>query len=530
MSDAEKDDLLERAQLLQRAKQIQAQQQKSAQDQPGLGLKQTALEHGANAVALGYLPQLQAAAEPITTGIGNVGIRAQNLFSGHKQPLVEPSPYLEARDANIKRIQAQAVENPKAALASDIGGAVVGGIATPIPGLGAAKGIIGGVARGAASGALQAGLQNPGDVEGQINPMQINERLEKTEEGAVIGGLTAGAGEGIRKGLRGFSKAAPALKDIAEASALKSSGAMLKDFREAYGKEDVNKLGRFMIDNKLAKAGNSYQDVHEGAEKIREQAGKELGQIYDKALETIKDPKILENMPGFNPVRDKEKLIALVKTELGDALDAESATTKISNYIDNLAKKYGDKTLDPRIQNDIKGAVDDSINYSRNPLARQPDQEKALKATRKYLSSKIDSSIDFLGKAAGDDKALEKLKDANSRYGSSSQISKIARDRSSREAANQMFGLTDKIAGGSAAVAGSVVGGTPGGLLAAGGGMLANKAGRKYGPGLISSGAELGSKIAAPLSVPAGIASKLIPNAGLMGRIGANVSREEKRK
>lgn len=506
---------------------------------PGTSVAQTALEHGANAAAMGYLPQLQAAAEPVTNAIGNLGIMAKNVFSKDKQPLVQADPYVEARDANIKRQQAQAQANPGTALASDVGGAVVGGMATPIPGLGAAKGLIGGAVKGAAGGAVQAFAQNPGDVEGQVSPLQAGDRLENAKRGGIIGGIAGGTGEAVRKGLNNFSKVSPALKNVAENVAFKSSGAMLKDFRAAAGHDEVNDLGRFMIDNKLAKAGNTYHDVYDGAVKIKDQAGKDLEQVYNKALDTIKDPNIAKNMPGFNPVQDKEKLIALVKTKLGDAVEAKSAVAKINDYIDGLAEKYGDRALDPKTQNDIKGAIDKQINYTRNPLSKQPDQEQALKAARTYLSSKIDSSIDFLGKAAGDESALAKLKDANKRYGSSTSIANIADDRISRESANRMFGLTDTIAGAAGAAAGTTAAAATGGdikhqagigLLATGAGMLANKGARKYGPGLISGAAEAGSRATAPLSGGAGMLGKAIPNAGLIGRVAASRSLEEKRK
>lgn len=511
----------------------------SAPQTVGTGVGQTALEHGANAAAMGYLPQLQAAAEPITNAVGNLGIMAKNVFSKDKQPLVQADPYVEARDKNIKRIQEQATQNPATALAGDVGGAVVGGIATPIPGLGAAKGIVSGIAKGAAGGALQAFAQNPGDVEGQFNPIQAGERVQNAKQGGLIGGIAGGTGEAVRKGLTNFSKVSPALKDLAETAAFKSSGAMLKDFRQAADKDQVNELGKFMMDNKLAKAGNTYKDVLEGVTKIKDQAGKDLEEVYTKALNTIKDPGVAANMPGFNPVRDKEKLIALVKADLGNAVKGKEAVKAVSDHIDELAEKYGDKTMDPRLQNDIKGDLDKYINYARNPNTKQPNEEAAFKAARKYLSAKIDSSIDFLGKSTGDEGALAKLKDANKRYGNSTQIANIADDRISRESANRAFGLTDTIAGTAGSLAGTVAATASGedrahslgfGLLGQGAGMVANKLGRKYGSGLITSGANIGSKITRPLGAPAGMLAQAIPDAGLMGRVAANVSREEKRK
>jgi len=110
------------------------------------------------------------------------------------------------------------------------------------------------------------------------------------------------------------------------------------------------------------------------------------------------------------------------------------------------------------------------------------------------LEGKIAKDIDFLGAQLGDESLSKTLREANKEFGTSANVYNIANDRVQRESANQMFGLTDTIAGGAGTTIGAVFGGAPGavatGLLA----TAANKLGRTYGPGLVSGGADALSK------------------------------------
>lgn len=289
------------------------------------------------------------------------------------------------------------------------------------------------------------------------------------------------------------------LVSTAEQKAFKSSGAMLKDFRKAAGKDEVNKLGRFMLDEKMIAAGDSFDDVAKKAAQINEAAGKELDDVYTKAVGAF-DQDFAAKMPGFNPVKDKAEILKAVADDLGDAKGAKAAVNDLATYLDDLGEKYGDGVLNPRAQNDIKGHIDDVINYARDPLKKEPNAEKAYSVARKYLANKIEQSIDYVGKQTGDADLVKKLKAANSRYGSSKQIGNIAKDRVNRESANRMYGLTDTIVGGAV---GTAAGGaysddpTMGMIKGLGMGLLggtANKVARTYGNGVLSKGMDASGK------------------------------------
>jgi hypothetical protein len=459
---------------------------------------QTILEHGANGAALGYLPQMQAYAQPaIYAGL--------NAITGRDVPT---DSYVTARDANIKRMQQQQEANPKTALASQVGGSVVGALATPIPG-GAAKSVLGGLLKGAGYGAAYGGLSNPGDTEGVVDPAQLGERGKNALKGAAIGGVTGAGTQLASKALTGL---AGGLRNTAENQAVRSGGAMLKDFRQLEGKDQTGKLGRYMLDNGLVRMGDTVDSIADKANARNTVAGWGLKDIYGAADAASKSPG-MEAVAGFNPVKDKSAILDAIDKQLGNSEGKASALSRVSNYLDQLAADHGDQTLPPSVANDIKGSLDNVINYERNPLKGSPVAEQAFKSGRGFLADKIGSQV---GGLTGAD-ATKRLQDTNLDWGMSKKVADMASDYSNRDSANHMFGLHDRIASGVGSVAGAGAGyaagdhdpiheggfGVGGALL----GLLANKAGRTYGPAIMARSADIASKVATPLDValqPAG--------------------------
>ncbi len=492
----------------------------------GPGLAQTALEHTGNAMSMGYLPQLQAAAEPVTNAIGN-------FVTGNN---VEATPYLDVRDQTTKRLQAQAQANPKTAMASDIGGGLVGALATPVPGLGAGKGVLGAAAAGARGGVIQGLMQNPGDTEGKIDPIQATQRLDNAGSGMLVGGAT-GAGTALTgKALKAIAGSPESLKAVAQDSAVRGSGAMLKDFRSLEGKGKTAELGQYMLDNGLIKAGDTVDDVAKKAGAARESAGSKLSDLYKKAVGKFKEGpgEVPLFDAGFAPARDKDQILSEVSKAMGNQEGKKSALDRLGKYLDQLAEDHGDITLDPKTTQDVKTELDKVAGWARNPLTKEPATEGAFKEARRIVSKKIDAEIERLG---GSD-SVKALKQANSDYGNAKQVEQMASDKVSREMANRRVSLTDTIAGGggvaAGAAAGTLLGGDQqhatgeaiaGGLLAAG----ANHLGRKYGNGLIASGAKAAAPIAKYSGIPLAAkgAGLLLQNPGLMGRLAVEQKRKE---
>jgi hypothetical protein len=496
------------------AKEIKAIEQARADEMDrqratGTTLGQTELEHTGNALTFGYLPQIQAGVSHALTG----------------------EDYVTARDANIRRQEAQAQAHPINATAGDVAGTALNAYLVPLPTIGKGKGLISGALKGAQYGGLQGLIQNPGDMEGVVDPYQVDQRLDNAEEGAALGGkigLAAGVGQKVGQFLE---KAPSSLKKAGEQSAFKGSGAMLKDFRQAAPKGEVEKLGRYMLDNGLIAAGDTYETVAQKAKAANSMAGMNLDQVYSKAVEQA--GKAAETMPGFNPVKDKAAVLAAVKKDLGDAAGAPKIVKKIESYLDQIAQEYGDKVLDPRVANDIKGFADKEINYARNPLNGKPKTEKAFSTLRKFMEQKVYAQVEHLGAAAGEKGLGDQLRKANADYSMSKRVGDIASDRVNRVGANKMFGLTDTIAGGAGMAAGGAAAAVLGdhnradmglmsvasGLLAAGGHHVAGK----YGPAIAAQGLDRlsGSRPLQALSVAGGAGAGLLQSPGLVGRIGS---------
>jgi hypothetical protein len=494
---------------------------------------QTILEHGANGAALGYLPQLQAAAQPAVFGI-------LNALHGNKEDdatnFVRGDSYVNARDANIKRMADEKAANPKTAMASEIGGGLVGALATPMGG--PATGLANGLLKGAGIGAAYGGLSNPGDQEGVEDQWQLGDRGRNAVKGAVIGGATGGAASGVSKLLKG---AAQGTKDIAETQAVRAGGAMLKDFRALEGRDQVGPTGRYMLDNGLVRMGDTVDSIAEKARARNQTAGKALGDIYKSADSAMANPDVgiqVGNSPGFNPVQDKEAILQAVNERLGNSEGKAGAIKRVSDYLDQLALDHGDKTLPPSVANDVKTSLDNVINYERNPLKGSPVAEEAFKTGRGILGGKIGDQV---GALSGED-AAKALKDQNLDFGMSKKVGNMAGDYASRDKSHRMFGLTDMIAGAAGSAAGAGAGLVMGdhdpaheGGMGVGGmalGMLANKLGRNYGPAILSRSADIASKVLAPADVALQpIGNALASEAALRALIQKeNLNRELKKK
>ncbi len=493
------------------------QQEVGHLDKPQPSIGQTALEHAGNAMSMGYLPQLQAAAEPVTNAIGN-------LVTGSN---VEATPYLAVRDQTQKRLAMQAEANPKTALAADVGGGVVGALATPVPGMGAAKGVLGTTVAAARGGAVQGLLQNPGDVEGKVAPIQAKERVENAGHGALISGAVGLGSALTSKALKAIANSPENLKSLARGEAVRGSGAMLKDFRALEGKGKTDELGQFMLDKGIIKAGDTVDDVATKASAAKKEAGSSLDSLYKKAVSKFQEGPGEKPLfdAGFNPVRDKEQLLSEVSKSMGNQEGKKSALKRLGDYIDQLAEDHGDKIFDPKMSQDVKTEMDKVAGWARNPMTKEPATEGAYKEARRIISKKIDDEIERLGSSAD----VKALKAANADYGNAKQIEQMATDKTLRESANRRVSLTDTIAGGGGIAAGAAVGsmtgdskqatgaGLAGGILAG----AANHVGRKYGPGLISAGANAAAPIAKYSGVPLAArgGGMLLQNPGILGRL-----------
>lgn len=176
---------------------------------------QAALEGFGQGATLGYLPQLQAMAEPGIT-------KVLDLLTGQNQYAELPG-YVERRDQNVKRQGQLADSNPWSYGGGNIAGSLATGVALPGGAAMKGAGIVGKTLAGGATGAALSFAANPGDVEGEFNPLQLGERMDAAETGATLGVAAPLAIGATSKVL------APAIKKISQRMAFKQLGPTARD-------------------------------------------------------------------------------------------------------------------------------------------------------------------------------------------------------------------------------------------------------------------------------------------------------------
>lgn len=146
------------------------------------------LEAFGQSATAGYLPQLQAGASqlvPNPSKSTDEKLRAQGFQINQPE-----DGYVANRDQFINRGKQLEEENPEASLAGTAAGI---GASMMVPG-----GAIGGIGKSALRGAIQGAAYNPGDVEGKIDPLQLEDRAINAAQGGALGGVAGAASKGLQ--------------------------------------------------------------------------------------------------------------------------------------------------------------------------------------------------------------------------------------------------------------------------------------------------------------------------------------------
>lgn len=500
----------------------------SNSDDPGI--LQTLSDKVAQGASLGFADELGGALSGAgrVLGVDNLGGKIKDIKLSDDGPTLDWDKIKEQYTKNRDSLRDLDKRAGDAHPAISFGAELAGGLALPIGEASTwGKAAMKGAGIGAAAG---LGNSEADDASGMA---------WDTGKGALVGGA-------VGAGAHALGNAGASLENLAEQKAFKSAGGMLKDYRKAAarasGSGDVNDIGRFILDNGLSKAGDTFEDVGSKAAALRNSAGQDLGKGYDAANEAISR---MDSMPtqisqpgaevgqslsqkidaaGFNPVRDKAAILQKATDELGSAYRGKSAIKELSSYIDQLAERHGDQTLSPKLTNEIKSSLDDTaIYWERNPETREPDTETAVKALRGYLKDKVSDHISAIGDAIGNPDAADNLAQLNKRYGMSAQIARMAKDKGLRESANGFFGLRDTLAGGLGEAAGHAASGNLGAAAGAAAGAVGSKISRLYGNAISARGADSASQFLQQFPKLSGALQKLAPGEtdALMSRIGS---------
>lgn len=165
----------------------------SAPKQEDAGAGMAALESYGDSATAGYLPQLQAITEKPMA-------KALDFITGNDVASQLPD-YVQRRDENIARQDAQSKAHPAASAAGTLAGI---GASALMPGAAVAKatkgaGLAAKIGAGAAQGAITGAAYNPGDEKGVQNTFQVGDRAKNAVMGAAIGAPVAAVGAGVSR-------------------------------------------------------------------------------------------------------------------------------------------------------------------------------------------------------------------------------------------------------------------------------------------------------------------------------------------
>lgn len=436
---------------------------------------QAGLEAYGNTALMGYLPHVQAALTPDPNKYLDEELRQKGFkISQPKMP-----SYTERRDENLKRLEQQAVENPTA---SKIGTAlgVVGGALATAPFSGTAQGLSAAqrFKQAATVGGVMGALQNPGDVEGEIHPIQPESRLKNAGLGIGTGLVAQGLAEGVSKVGSGISSW---LKGKSNEKAVAAIGANKADMK-FLGPKGVDQLGQETLKKEIVTPLSTPKSILEKAENSKEVVGDQIGKIIRMA-DDAGAPKIDGAKIGLNLLDDAEIQAARTTPEMGSMVNAaeRSAESLASN---------GEMTL--KQAHDLRRRVDQSIKFNRKRGELPPGTQEVLYKVRDALNTAINDGVNE-SVGAGTD-VLKKL---NSEYSKLSKIQKIAENRVAMNSSNRAIGLTDTIAAAAGGAIGNEIGGPEGSVIGTLVGGALNKTGRTFGASVQATGFNRASKILA---------------------------------
>lgn len=469
---------------------------------------QAGLESFGNAATMGYLPHIQAGSQPIFDALGDL-LNGTNV-SG------EDYDYIKERDQNIDRQNSLSKQYPEESLYGTILGTAASAIPMtnviskikPIGNLMKGKTLPQRVAGAAAAGAVQGAAHNPGDIKGELSPLQLPERATNA---LVSGAIAAPLHYGAEKFLPKAKQGAKYLKGKAEELAFRGLGPFQRQADQ--NSHRINQIGRTALDEGvIVFPPTSAAGVADRAGEALVRSGQNLDKIIDELLLLEKQTKGRFSSGSKKRLTDYLKAKLLVKS---DVPGIQENNRFFSQMIDDLYDSMGRMNFEKirKMKIEVGGASDKNgrrigglINWDRLKSADIPIKEQFYRVLYDALKTSEEAGADALEQAWHGANSTRFL-DAKSNYGDLKAAQKIATKRSSAQKANQIMGLKSAVFGAGGASAGAYIGhkiggehfGTEGailgGALGTGGGAIANYLAKNYGAQFSSVLLDQASKI-----------------------------------
>lgn len=440
------------------------------------GALRAASDAFANTATLGYLPQIEAG---IQKALPDPGAKVDADLRAKGFTIDQPDQsYIANRDAAIARLKQQGKDFP---VANAVG--TVGGIGASV--------LAGGLARGAAkgasllqrlissgkTGAVMGAAVNPGDTEGERNPVQLGDRAVNAGTGAVIGTALQGGVEALGPVAR---RAAEYLKTKAAKKATRAVGRPTPTEAAAMAKsgEDVT-IGRTLLNEKAIPVLGTPGRIKNRVDALRETSWESV----DELLSSGGESSVVDGAAVGVKLLESPTLALLRKTP-----GAESTVKAIEAAAETFAQN-GSMTL--KEAQAIKRSIDKQIRYQKG-IPDLDGKQQAMFEGRTVLRDQMDEAVGDLGAGKG------ALKAAFKKQGVLEKASDLAEKEAGRTQANRAISLTDTIAG--------AAGASTGNPLAAIGLTALNKAGRSVGNAVQARGFDAAGNLIAKVPAMAAFA------------------------
>lgn len=346
---------------------------------------------------------ISGTAQGLTLGFSDEAIGGVRAFIGSMQGEGKYGDlYKKYRDEQRTHIAKAERDNPKSYVAGmaagSLGLAFMPGSGLLIPGKGATiAGSIGKAALG--GGTLGAGLSNATPTE---SPESAKKFAGDIAKGAALGAAFQGGASLFGKGVSALKPSN--LSRIAEEKAVKAAGAMTKELRELGEKGYLHDLGRELLDKKVVRAFSTLKGIGERAGKLKEEAGKKIGEAISAVDDLVTQTKgLIDEGKLFSWLPDGKGILTKIN---GVTLPTKKAAKTLINqkYQFNMARigqRIEDELVSPNMINgqpipNLKNEVNKLISLANDYKNFDPvslGKGLEIKGTQRKLTKFASESI-----------------------------------------------------------------------------------------------------------------------------------------
>lgn len=374
-------------------------------DDGGMGPIETAAKSALDAASMGYGPNIIAGIKTLGGTIGDYAKerdkeRADLSLGQYENPI---SSAVGTGTGVVGQIGATA-------LAPEIEGpALLAKFAESAP-------LISKIAKAFAIGEGMSAVKNPGDREGQVSGLQIEDRANNMLKDAPLNAAFAGVGGVISNKLDKLAQN----KSLETMKVLSPTSSAIKDAESRFRTEDI---ANFMDRNGITQGFPDAKELAQRAAAAKDRAGKVIGGIFQKY-----SPELEKKIPNALDTYDQDNLLKVLSTNReGEGDAAQAVAGKVQAIIDDIKANKGDIpnfTLDDLHR--IKQRVQDQVRNWKTALAVDKNAGPMVdmyQDASKYFDEMMADKLNQL-----DGKLGSELRIANRNYSLASDVDRMAQD------------------------------------------------------------------------------------------------------